>query len=173
LSAAGTTETEAGHLYALGLGSNVAPENNLPQAVRRLAELLLISAVSTAWESPAVIKGGAAQDSYPDFINAALLARSPLPPHLLKQQVIRHVEAQLGRTRSADKFAPRTIDIDILVVDGQPLENDLWHYAYLALPLAELLPDLADPASGETLAQAAARLRHTVPIHPRLDIVLG
>lgn len=173
MSAAGTTEAEAGHLYALSLGSNLAPETNLPQAVRRLDELLLILVVSTAWESPAAIEEGAAQNSYPDFVNAALLARSPLPPQQLKQQVIRRIEAQLGRVRSTDKFAPRTIDIDILVVDGQPLEDGLWHHAYLALPLAELLPGLANPASGETLARAAARLRTTVPIHPRLDIVLG
>ncbi len=51
-----------------------------------------------------------------------------------------------------------TIDIDIVVFDREILECDLWSQAYRAVPVAELMPDLCCPSTGESLAHAATRL---------------
>jgi 2-amino-4-hydroxy-6-hydroxymethyldihydropteridine diphosphokinase len=156
-----------GNRVCLGLGSNIDPQEHLPRALELLSKYAAIEAVSTAWETPAVGNHG------PDFLNAAVLVRTPLPPELLKSQVIRHIEKELGRVRTANKNAPRTIDIDILLVDHQVIDPDLWTQAYLAVPVAELLPDYPSGERGETLAQVAHRLAQITSIRPRPDVLPG
>jgi 7,8-dihydro-6-hydroxymethylpterin-pyrophosphokinase len=75
--------------------------------------------------------------------------------------------------RTSDKYAPRTIDIDILVVNRTVFNEDVWKYAYLAVPLAELLPDLTHSASGKTLADVAKQLYCSRKIRLRPDVALG
>jgi len=84
----------------------------------------------------------------------------------LKFGVLRPLEVKLGRRRSADRYAPRTIDLDIaffgsLVIDDPARglvipDPDIGICAHLALPLADLEPLFRHPVSGETLAQLAA-----------------
>jgi 2-amino-4-hydroxy-6-hydroxymethyldihydropteridine diphosphokinase len=149
----------------LSLGSNIAPHKFLPRAVERLRDFLDVQAVSRAWRTAAVGAPG------PDFLNAALLACTSLSPFSLKLDVLRRVEAQLGRVRTANKFAPRTIDIDIVIYGDTVLEPMLWTQAYLALPVAELLPALLNPLSGERLEQTAARLVAQTSIAPSPEVL--
>jgi 7,8-dihydro-6-hydroxymethylpterin-pyrophosphokinase len=79
---------------------------------------------------------------------------------------LRQIEARLGSIRTEDKFAPRTIDIDIVVYGDQVIDPGLWRYAHLAQPVAELLPDLVNPTNGQTLEQIAERLRPIAGIQP-------
>ena len=151
----------------LSLGSNIAPHKFLPRAVERLRGFLEVTAVSRAWRSSAIGAPG------PDFLNAAVLVFTQLPPFDLKIDVLRQVEAQLGRVRRADKFAPRTIDIDIIVYGEQVLDSALWSQAYLALPVSELLPGLVNPQSGETLEHIARRLVAQVDISPSPEVLEG
>jgi len=151
----------------LSLGSNIAPHKFLPRAVERLRDFLEVTAVSRAWRSAAVGASG------PDFLNAAVLVCTRLSPSDLKIDVLRRVEAQLGRVRRADKFAPRTIDIDIIVYGDQVVDSALWSQAYLALPVSELLPGLVDPQSGETLDHIARRLVAKGDIIPSPDVLEG
>ena len=61
------------------------------------------------WETPPVGSRGS------NFLNAALLIRTTLTSGLLKSLVLRPIEIQMGRVRTANKNAPRPIDLDILV----------------------------------------------------------
>jgi 2-amino-4-hydroxy-6-hydroxymethyldihydropteridine diphosphokinase len=140
------------------LGSNIDPEVNIPRAVALLNLRLEVEDVSQVWFSPAVSSHG------PDFLNAAVLVRTDLQPGALKQQVLRAVEDRLGRVRSADKYAPRPIDIDIVAWDCQVTDPDVWAYAHAALPVSEVLPCEAVSAAGEPLAQVARRLLEATPI---------
>ncbi len=142
---------ESHHLY-IGLGSNIDPELNLPRALDLLRRSLEILAFSSIWETPAAGSEG------PPYLNLALHARTALDAGAVKQGILREIEDRLGRVRTADKNSPRTIDLDILIADGEVLEPKLWERYYEAAPLAELLPDYTNPESGETLSQAARRL---------------
>ena len=51
---------------------------------------------------------------------------------------IRPIEARLGRIRSADKNAPRTIDPDIVRFDEQLLNIEFRAYAFVIVPRREL-----------------------------------
>jgi 2-amino-4-hydroxy-6-hydroxymethyldihydropteridine diphosphokinase len=152
------------HRACLLLGSNIRPEHYLPLAVRRLHDLMAVIRVSPVWETHAVGSDG------PNFLNAAVLVRTDLEPQALKEQVLRPLEAQLGRLRGADKFAPRTIDLDVLLWDDQVVEPALWQQAHAAVPAARVwLPPL--PSANE-LAEAASRLESSNSLHVREDVNL-
>jgi 2-amino-4-hydroxy-6-hydroxymethyldihydropteridine diphosphokinase len=85
-----------------------------------LGRHLTIEEVAQTWETPAVGSRG------PNFLNTAAAVRTQLPPELLKSLVLRRIERQLGRVRTANKNAPRTIDLDILVYEGQVLDPKVW-----------------------------------------------
>jgi 2-amino-4-hydroxy-6-hydroxymethyldihydropteridine diphosphokinase len=155
----------AGHEVCLLLGSNIQADHNLPLAAAQLRQQLTILKVSSVWETPAAASAG------PNFLNAALLARCALDAETLKEQVLRPLEARLGRVRSADKHAPRTIDLDIILFDGRLLDPTLWEQAHRAVPVAELLPDYRS-GTGESLKQAAIRLAAATPILLRGEVSL-
>jgi len=151
------------HRVCLLLGSNIQPEKNIPLAMSLLQKQLTILKTSSVWESRAVGSDGA------NMLNAAMLALTSLDAETLKEDVLHPLEAQLERVRTRDKNSPRTIDLDILTFDQQLLDLNLWHYAYRAVPMAEVLPDYQSE-TGETLKDAALRLARTTPIWVRNDV---
>lgn len=158
------------HTAYLLLGSNINPVENLKKAVGLLRMRTRVLAISTCWETEA-IAGQSSQDKWPNFYNLGMGVVTPLGADTLKMQVLRPIETALGRVRGADKYAPRTIDLDIVIFDGQVVDTDLWRRLYLALIFAELLPDLRNPETGETPAGASARLhpgKIAIP-HPEID----
>jgi len=153
------------HRAWLNVGSNIQPETNIPEAIHLLGEYGQVQAVSSAWESRAVGASG------PNFLNACALFLTPLSAEALEDEVIRRIETRLGRVRSEDKNAPRTIDIDTMMYDETPLHLRRWDYAFVLVPLAELAPALRHPASGEKLRDAAERVRRDTWIVPRPDVI--
>jgi 2-amino-4-hydroxy-6-hydroxymethyldihydropteridine diphosphokinase len=156
---------ERDHRAYLCLGSNIQPAENLRQAVELLGERTHLLALSTCWESAAVGSDG------PNFLNIGALVTTALDSGGLKEQVLAPIEKQLGRVRSADKYAPRTMDIDIVLFDGWVLDPEIWRRFYLALIFAEMLPGLRNPDSGETLAEIAQRLRASNKAIPHPELV--
>lgn len=155
---------QAQNRACLLLGSNIAPERNLPKAIELLSLHAQIEDASLVWETPAVGSEG------PNFLNAALLVQTDLEPGQFKETVIRPVETYLGRVRSADKFAPRPIDIDIVAWDCQVMDPDIWRYAHAAVPVSEVLPCETVSETGEALARTAQRLLAETPLQPRLEL---
>ncbi len=101
----------------------------------------------------------------------AVLITTSLTAKNLKDTVLRPLEASLGRVRSADKNAPRTIDLDIVLFDGQVVDPDLFNYAHRAVPVSELLPDLHSP-QGEPLEKVAAKLSKKDSIRLRSGVLI-
>lgn len=159
----------------ISLGSNIEPETYLPRAVHALGDLGELVAVSHAYQNPAV--GPTPQT---DFLNAAVLVRTCLSAFEIRG-TLRSIEAQLDRVRTEDKYAPRTIDLDLCLLGMQSLKTehfqipdpDILERAHLAVPLAELMPDFLHPDLGNTLAVIAAALRSGAALTLREDLVLG
>jgi len=139
----------------IAVGSNIEPLQNIPAALDLLQQEVQVAAVSTFYRSEPL--GGRSQ---PAYANGAFLIRGALRPRVLKFDLLRSVEANLGRTRGADKYASRPIDLDIaihgdLVIAEPDLvipDPDIYTRDFVALPLLELAPDLILPDSGEPLA---------------------
>ena len=144
------------HLAYLNLGSNIQPETNLLKALKLLREYGEVLKVSSVWESKPVGATG------PNYLNACVLFRSIFTPAELKEKVIRPIEAFLGRQRNENKSAPRPIDIDIVLFDDQPYNDNSWKYAFVIIPLAEIYPKYQNPLTHESISETAARLSQEV-----------
>ena len=143
------------------LGSNINSEYNTREAVRRLASRCRLLAVSPVYETQPVGK-----TDQPNFLNAAALIETDLSAAELKAQVLEAIEQELGRVRTEDKNAPRTIDLDIALFGDQVLDlgqrhipdPDILKYPHVAVPLADLAPRRLHPETGQTLREIAQRL---------------
>lgn len=153
------------HEAYLNIGSNIEPEKHLRESIRLLHEHGQVVAVSKAWQSHAFGSDG------PDFLNACVLFITPLEASELKENIIRPIEAELGRVRGPDKNAPRTIDIDIILFDEEPYVGEFWSNAFVVVPLADLLPDFHHPFNYERLVHVAAHMRRQTWIVARQDVL--
>jgi 2-amino-4-hydroxy-6-hydroxymethyldihydropteridine diphosphokinase len=147
------------HAY-LSLGSNIAPERNLPAAVKALGRYGKVVRVSRVWESTPVGFAGQA-----NFLNAAVLLETNLLAAELHDIAIAAIEHELGRVRDPrNRNAPRTMDIDISLYNRDRLQlgrrripdPDILTRAFVAVPLSELDPTYVHPEVERTLAEIAA-----------------
>jgi len=142
----------------LDLGSNIEPERNLPAAVELLANFSTLIAVSPVWETKPL-----GMSEQPNFLNAGVAVETGLSAAEFKQMVIRNIEQALGRVRTKNKNAPRTIDIDIILfnndifeLDGRHIPNkELVERPFVAVSLAEIAPAYRHPETGQTLLEIA------------------
>ena len=134
--------------------------------MQKLRTLCRVMAVASVYETKPV-----GLLDQPHFWNTAVLIETPLTPTQVKQSLIQPIEKELGRVRTADRNAPRTIDADIVLYnddvgsydggDGRqrPLPDpDLAKFPHVAVPVAELLPEMEHPETGERLDHLARRL---------------
>ena len=137
----------------IAAGSNVEPERHMAQAVDELARAFP-GARFSSW-----YKNRAAGFTGDDFINlAAGFDTVKSLPEVLAE--LHRIEALCGRPREAPRWAPRTMDLDVLlygdlVCTGRVTlpRPDLLTRAYMLGPLAELAPDVRHPASGSTIGE--------------------
>jgi 2-amino-4-hydroxy-6-hydroxymethyldihydropteridine diphosphokinase len=144
-----------GHRAWIAIGSNIEPERYLPRAVDALRALGVVARVSRVYESVAL--GDSSQANY---LNAAVLLETSLSAEDLCRTALPAVEAQLDRVRDpTDKYAPRTIDLDLVLFDDAVFEVDhrripdpeIESRPFLSVPLAELTPEYRHPVHGLTL----------------------
>jgi len=166
------------------LGSNIQPTYYLPRAVQLLAKYTRLGGVSRVYQTAPRTADGQIDAAQGYFLNAAVRVETDLPAVDLKYTVLRMIEAQLDRVRTADKFAPRTIDLDIALFNSDVLkldtadrklnipDPDILTRAHVALPLADLAPEMLHPISGVRLADIAAGLDDLPDIHVRDDVRL-
>ena len=134
----------------LGLGSNVGdPPANLARAIEMLGSKgLPVEAVSSGYLTQPV---GEILDQ-PDFLNAVIAVGTELGPEDLLD-LVKSVEAEMGRETGLPRHSPRIIDIDLLLLGDVVFESDrlvLPHREvstrrFVLVPLLEVAPDLTLP----------------------------
>lgn len=116
----------------IGMGSNIHPEENIQKALKILAESVTIEQVSSLVRTnPIGISG------QPDFINGAVRVRTPLSIGELKT-VLKAAEDLTGRDRTLPRFGPRTIDLDIVVWNGDIVDPDYYTRDFLRSSVNEV-----------------------------------
>jgi 2-amino-4-hydroxy-6-hydroxymethyldihydropteridine diphosphokinase len=153
------------HTAHLLIGSNIEPVENVRRALLELCHYGIIKRLSRVWQTPPYDGQGA------DYINLALELVTPLELDELKTNAILSIENDLGRVRTKDKNAPRTIDIDVILFDGKLLDSTVWTFMHTAVTIGELLPDLVNPDTHESLSVIAARLAEVYPSREREDVL--
>ena len=138
------------------LGSNIDPEKNIPLALQSLRQspLIRVVQISSIWQTAAVGSAGA------DFLNVAVKVLVDCEFDCLKQMILSEIEKELGRVRTADKNAPRTIDLDVVVYNQKVMEDSLFELDHLILPVSELMPQIYSDKYHCTLEERAAQRLH-------------
>lgn len=134
----------------VALGSNLeTPIDQLRSALRAMAELPTsrLAAVSSFYISDPL-----GPPDQPRFVNAVAALDTELAP-LALLDALQAIEREQGRVRKAERWGPRTLDLDILLFGDLRLDSErltLPHYhmharAFVLYPLAEIAPDLRLP----------------------------
>ncbi len=150
----------------IGIGSNLAePQSQVQLAIEELGDLpqSICRRYSSLYRSAPLILEEAADKSaqnvdtqdQPDYINAVAELETGLSPLGLLHE-LQHLEALHNRIR-AERWAPRTLDLDILLYDDRIIESPeltvphpgLYERNFVLYPLAEIVPDLDIPGAGQ------------------------
>ena len=136
----------------VGIGSNVQPERHIVMAVQALRARFGALRLSPMYQNQAVGFEG------DDFLNGVIGLDTDLEVPTLKA-VLDEVELACGRQRGAARFAPRTLDLDLLAfgdcVDAAAKlpRGDILRYAFVLKPLSDIAAAERHPVSGKTYAE--------------------
>jgi len=154
----------------IGLGSNLGDRpDNLEQAARRLRRFSPVLA-SPVYETAALVPPGAPASWNIPYLNAVVECEwSGSASELL--QVLKGIEKDMGR-KPAEKWAPRLIDLDILLCGLETTDADnlkiphpgMWDRAFVLDPLKDLAPGLKIPGQSETVLSRARKLAGHAPL---------
>lgn len=150
----------------IALGSNLAfagrdPSGTIQAAIEALESLGDLVAQSSFYETAPV-----GFRDQPAFVNAVVSLETGLSAELLLGQLL-DLERRFGRDRSAAILnGPRTLDLDLLMLDQQVLASDrltlphprLAERRFVLQPLAEIAPGVRHPILQDTMQQLLQRL---------------
>lgn len=137
-------------LAYIAIGSNLAsPLEQVNAAVQALGEIpqSKIVAVSSFYRTPPL----GPQDQ-PDYLNAAVVLETALDAETLLDNT-QGIELQQGRVRKAERWGPRTLDLDIMLFGHETISTerltvphyDMKNRGFMLWPLFEVAPDLIFP----------------------------
>ncbi len=135
----------------LSIGSNIDRERNIRGAVKSLQDAFGKLVLSSVYESKAIGFDGDPFYNLVAGLGTALSASS-------LNNCFREIEERHGRIRGGEKFASRTLDIDLLLYGDATINegeieiprDEIMQYAFVLLPLAEVAGQMRHPVSGCT-----------------------
>lgn len=133
------------HFILISVGSNINKAANTDAGLRALAGAFTDIQLSPVYESEAIgFKGDT-------FFNLVVSARTDLSISGVCE-VLKRIEDDNGRVRGEEKFASRTLDLDLLTFDEDVINSpivlpreEILHNAFVLRPLADLVPQSVHP----------------------------
>ena len=149
----------------VALGSNLGDSRRyLGEAIEAMARLpsTRVTARSRLYRTP---PWGMLEQ--PPFLNAAVRLDTGLAAGELLDALLA-IERAAGRTREGERWGPRTLDLDLLHMEGVRMADArltlphprIGERAFVLLPLADLAPGLELPGQGK-VAELLAALDHS------------
>ncbi|VXC98916.1 2-amino-4-hydroxy-6-hydroxymethyldihyropteridine pyrophosphokinase [Pseudomonas sp. 8Z] len=144
----------------IGLGSNLdTPRQQLHSALEALAQL---PQSHLACHSSLYVSDPLGPADQPRYVNAVAALDTELQPWALLD-ALQRIEQEQGRVRKAERWGPRTLDLDILLFGERRIDDErltVPHYhmharPFVLYPLAELAPELV-LADGRALRELLA-----------------
>ena len=154
----------------ISLGSNIEREQNIRSALSALTTQLGDLICSGVYESDAIGFEGS------NFYNMVVGFDSTEDVFTIAG-ILKKIETEQGRTRNAQKFSSRTLDLD-LILYGDLLLNearlklpreDILKYAFVLQPLAEVAPTLRHPVNHKNYAELWAAFDKSTLMQQLID----
>ena len=138
----------------LGLGSNINAEENLRYGIRGLGARFGTLELSNVYRNASVGFDG---DDFMNLVAGLETDASPAQLHAM----LKEIDGLAGRKRGESRYAPRTLDIDLLLYDDRVLDeppvqiprSDILNYSFVLGPLAEIAPELRHPETGKLITE--------------------
>jgi 2-amino-4-hydroxy-6-hydroxymethyldihydropteridine diphosphokinase len=175
------TDTITGEMHpirrvVISIGSNLGERrNNLQGALDSLADTpeVWVTAVSKVYETEPVD----APEGSKDFLNAVVLLDTTLSARTMLERALA-IEAAYGRDRSGERNAPRTLDVDLIVVgDRRADEDDLRlphpraaERAFVLVPWLDVEPDAEIPDYGPVAELVEKTGREGVAVREDIEL---
>jgi 2-amino-4-hydroxy-6-hydroxymethyldihydropteridine diphosphokinase len=151
----------------VGFGSNLGDRAaTFEQALNKLARIprTEVAAHSRLYETAPV----GISDGGPMFVNAAIELKTDLSPHDLLSEMQR-IELQLGKSPRHTSDRSRSIDLDMLLYDGESFEQEglevphprMHIRGFVLVPLAEIAPELVHPVLKKSMRKLCSSLPET------------
>lgn len=155
-------------------GSNVDAANNLQRAARELCREFGRVRFSSVYRNAAVGFEGE------DFLNFVAAFRTTQAVEEVVGR-LQNIEDLCGRERDAPKWAPRSMDLDILLYGDLVCERpglilprpDLLKRPYMLGPMAEIAPQAPHPVQGLSMQQLWACFDRDAHPLTRIELPLG
>jgi 2-amino-4-hydroxy-6-hydroxymethyldihydropteridine diphosphokinase len=137
----------------VSLGSNINKETNTKLGLDAMAKSFSEIGISKVYESESVGFTGE------NFYNLVASAKTSKTVAQVCSE-LKQIEENCGRVRQAEKFSPRTLDLDLLTYDHlvckQPVilpREEIVFNAFVLQPMADLVPDEIHPVTQKSYAQ--------------------
>lgn len=134
----------------ISIGSNIDRTQHIRRGLDALQRAFGTLRLSSVYESEAVGFDGS------HFYNLVAEAQTQLSPASV-EQIFKEIERDNGRCKGSKKFAPRTLDLDLLLYDDVISEEEvilpreeILYNAFVLQPLAEIAPELKHPKVQKT-----------------------
>ena len=167
----------------ISIGSNISPAVNIRKAIHSLSKRVQVTGLSTVYCTKAIDR-----PDEPDYFNCVLEIRTGISPEDLQYLILREIENDLGRMRREDKYAARTIDLDLILYGEMVIASDkltvpdpeILERSFLAIPLHELDQNLVIPGISMPIKDIVGKFQESAmkPLdnyttHLRKDIRYG
>jgi len=138
----------------IGLGSNLGESKSILQnSISRLAteKNIRLLKISSLYASKPL-----GEKNQPNYINAVISVSTQLSPHQLLQ-LLQEIELEFGRERTHERWASRTLDMDILLYNQLICLDErltlphpeMTQRDFVLVPLCEIAPDTMIPGIGD------------------------
>lgn len=148
-------------MIVFGLGSNLKDRlENINEAIDYLSDFFKIEAVSSIYQSKALLRENSPSSWNKDFFNCAVSAQNIYNyTPLMALEKIKQIEGDMGRDlENSGLWSPRIIDIDIILWENSVFEEKLdgktilkvphphlHKRNFVLLPLIEIMPEWIHP----------------------------
>lgn len=116
----------------IGIGSNIDAETNITNMLEILRQKVNVIKVSPMLKTKPV-----GIENQPDYTNGAVKIETE-ENRVSLNKTLKGIEDQLGRDRKSPKFGPRTMDLDIVVWNGEIVDPDYYTRDFLEKSVKEV-----------------------------------
>ena len=149
----------------ISVGANIEPLQNIRAALAALQKSARVVSSSTFYRTEPV-----GRPHQPWFINGVWRIDTDLTASCVKTQLLGPIERQLGRRRTSDKFAARTMDLDLVLYNdlavnerGLTLPHPDLRRSFVYVPVVELLDDMSSQRGDGLAGRMRALLPESAP----------